>query len=330
MNRPLLTFAFFAVAAATVAAQQSSQSDPYSGVSTPPPDSTIQTDQQEQQATPKPPAGHPATAQPAPQQAQMQPAQAPMPQQPDYAAPAPAAAASPSADSAVTGTDDGIVQVAPPQAAPAGPALATRGEAYDPDGDIVHPRPLGEGDLAEGTAIRVRLMDALSSNFSQPNERFRARVASDVLQNGQVVIPVDAIIEGRVANASTGSVGTAASLLLKPETVTLPNGGTFALHAMVTSVPATHTTVNREGEISPDARVKRGAIEYTGAVGTGVIAGATLGGPVGALAGGMIGAGLVTVHLLVSHPQTHLEEGDVLMLTLTERMHLEPAAQQGQ
>jgi hypothetical protein len=231
----------------------------------------------------------------------------------------------------VTGTDDGIVHVAPPQgAAASGPVLANRDAAYDPDGDIVHPQPLGQGDLAEGTAIRVRLLNALSSGYSQPNERFRARVASDVMQGGQVVIPVDSVIEGRVANASTGSIGNPASLLLKPESVTLPSGESFALHAMVTSVPATHTQVNNEGEISPDARVKRGAIEYGGAVGTGLVAGAYLGGPAGALAGGLIGAGLVTVHLLVSHPQTHLEEGDVLMLTLTERMHLQPAVAQGQ
>ncbi len=314
MNRPLLVFAFFAVTTAGLAAQQADQSQ-YSGVSNPPPDDSIQTDAQEQ-ATPKPPAGHPVTAQTA-----VQPAPVP----PSYATPMQPV---PAQDSAVTGTDDGIVQVAPQQPGTAsGPALANR---YDPDGDIVHPQPLGQGDLAEGTAIRVRLLNALSSNYSQPNERFRARVASDVLQGGQVVIPVDSVIEGRVANTSTGSVGTPASLLLKPESVTLPNGESFMLHAMVTSVPATHTQVNNEGQISPDARVKRGAIEYGGAVGTGLVAGAYLGGPAGALAGGLIGAGLVTVHLLVSHPQTHLEEGDVLMLTLTERMHLQPGTAQGQ
>jgi hypothetical protein len=319
MNRPLLVFAFFAAATAALAAQEGSQSSPYSGVSNPPPDDTIQTDTQEQAPAPKPPASH------------VMPVQQAAPTQ-SYAAPAqPAMSAAPIQNSTVTGTDDGIVQAAPPQTMQSGtPTLANRAPAYDPDGDIVHPQPMGQGDLAEGTMIRVRLLGGLSSGYSQPNERFRARVASDVLQGGQVVIPVDSVIEGRVASVSTGAIGNPASLLLKPEVVTLPNGETVALHAMVSSVPATHTKVNSEGEISPDARVKRGAIEYTGAVGTGVVAGAYLGGPVGALAGGLVGAGLVTVHLLVSHPQTHLEEGDVLMLTLTERMHLQPAPMQGQ
>jgi hypothetical protein len=50
---------------------------------------------------------------------------------------------------------------------------------------------------------------------------------------------------------------------------------------------------------------------------------------VGALAGSLVGAGIVTTHLLVSHPQAHLDSGDVLMLTLTERMHLVPVANTG-
>lgn len=321
MNRPLLVFAFFVAATAALAAQEAGPSGSYSGVSNPPPDDTIQTDAQEQPTPAKPPAGHPVASQPAPVLAQQSYAVQPQ----GHVQPA-----MPAQDSAVTGTDDDIVQVAPSQPSVVAPALANRAAAYDPDGDIVHPQPLGQGDLAEGTAIRVRLLNSLSSDYSQPNERFRARVASDVMQGGQVIIPVDAVIEGRVASTSTGSVGHSASLLLQPDSVTLPNGENYALHAMVTSVPATHTRVNNEGQIAPDARVKKDAIEYGGAVGTGVVAGAYLGGPVGALAGGLIGAGLVTVHLLVSHPQTNLEEGDVLMLTLTERMHLQPATMQGQ
>jgi hypothetical protein len=64
-------------------------------------------------------------------------------------------------------------------------------------------------------------------------------------------------------------------------------------------------------------------------VGGGAITGAFLGGPVGALAGSIVGAGVVTTHLLVSHPQANLDSGTTLMLTLTERMHLVPAGSNG-
>ncbi|MDR3454774.1 MAG: hypothetical protein P4L96_18575 [Rhodoferax sp.] len=316
MNRPLLVFAFFAAATAALVAQEASQSSPYSGVSNPPPDDTIQTDAPEAPA--KPPASHPLT----------QPA--PAPAQQVYAAPGSQTAPMPAADPAVTGTDEGIVQTAPQAPTSTMPVLANRAEPYDPDGDIVHPAPLGAGELAEGTMIRVRLLNGLSSTLTQQGETFRSRVASDVLQGGQVVIPAGAEISGRVVDVSKGSLGGHGSLMLKPETVTLPTGESFRLRAMVASAPGTHTQVNREGEIAPDSRLKRDGLEYGGAVGTGVVAGAYLGGPAGALAGGLVGAGLVTVHLLVSHPQAHLEEGDVLMLTLTERMRLAPAEAQGQ
>jgi len=63
--------------------------------------------------------------------------------------------------------------------------------------------------------------------------------------------------------------------------------------------------------------------------GGGAIVGAVIGGPVGALTGSLIGAGVVTTHLLVNHPQTKLEEGTVLILTLTEQMQMAPAGAPG-
>jgi hypothetical protein len=177
--------------------------------------------------------------------------------------------------------------------------------------------------------IRVRLMNDLSSAFTEQGQPFRSRVASDVLEGGNVIIPTGSEINGRVVEVSSGHLGGHGTLLLRPETVTLPNGETFRLHAVVSGAPGTHTRVGAEGTISPDSRLKRDGIEYGAAVGGGAATGALLGGPVGALAGSLVGAGLVTTHLLVSHPQAHLESGDVLMLTLTERTHLVPANSSG-
>ena len=61
-----------------------------------------------------------------------------------------------------------------------------------------------------------------------------------------------------------------------------------------------------------------------------MIVGAVLGGPVGMLAGGIVGAGVVTTHLLLSHPQANLETGSYLMLTLTEQVRLVPRGLSGQ
>jgi hypothetical protein len=43
---------------------------------------------------------------------------------------------------------------------------------------------------------------------------------------------------------------------------------------------------------------------------------------VGAVTGGLIGAGVVTAHLLISHPQATLESGTVLVFTLSEPLQM--------
>jgi hypothetical protein len=116
---------------------------------------------------------------------------------------------------------------------------------------------------------------------------------------------------------------------LNPDTVILPDGSRFRLYAQVTSTPGSHTRVGSEGEINPDSHLKKDAVEYGGVVGAGAVTGAVIGGPAGALAGTLIGAGLVTVHLLVNHPQANLEEGTALVFTLTQNLRLVPAAPAG-
>jgi hypothetical protein len=143
------------------------------------------------------------------------------------------------------------------------------------------------------------------------------------------VIPTGSEIDGRIMQLSTGHVGGHGSMRLSPETVTLPDGRRFQLHADVTATLGSRTRIRGESTITPGSRLKRDGIEYGGAVGGGLVAGAMLGGPAGAAAGGLIGAGVVTVHLMVSHPQATLESGTNMMLTLTEPLDMVPAASSG-
>ncbi len=320
MNRTILICALFAAAAMGVRA--AAQSSPYQGTSRPPADDQITTSSAPEA---KPPAGRPMNSQ------ATEPASAPAPVQPqDEAQPAPVNSSNsqsrfaPQAGSAETGTDDGIVHVAEsPRPMPA------RAFSDDPDGDIVHPHARRPGEILEGTAIRVRLLQRLSTTSSEKGEPFHTMVASDVLQDGRVVIPADAEIDGQVTRVSSGHVGGHGSMLLAPETVTMPDGTRYRLHAEVTSTPGSKTRVGDEGNITPGSQLKRDGIEYGGAVGAGLVTGAILGGPAGAAAGSLIGAGVITVHLLVSHPQATLEQGTNMMLTLTEPLDLVPAAASG-
>jgi hypothetical protein len=309
MKRSILVCALFAAIAAALGAQEAS---PYQGTSNPPPDDQITTS-----STPeaKPPAGQPLVARPA--------VSAPVQAQPAFVDPN----VNPPDAGNNADSDGDIVHVAP--SALASPAVVERTYANDLDGDIVHPRPLRPGELGEGTTIRVRLMQTLSTVSSQKGDTFRTRVASDVMQGGQVIIPAGAEIDGQVVQVSSGHVGGHGSMRLQPETVILPDGARMQLHAETTGTPGSRTRVGSEGAITSDSRLKRDSIEYGGAVGAGLVTGAILGGPVGAVTGGLIGAGAITVHLLVNHPQATLETGTTVMFTLTEPLDMVPAPASG-
>lgn len=313
MNRPILAAAFLVLATCALGAQQASSSNPYQGTSTPPAEDAIVTTDN---AQPKPQAGKPVEAQ------QETPAQ---PTSVDPAVNNPDATASTS-----TAASSDAAVVAP--AATPDPTLSTRAAdpGGDPDGDMVQPLPLGPGEIGEGTTIRVRLLDRLSTVDSNKGDSFRSQVASDVLASGQVLIPAGAEIDGKVVQVTNGNhLGGHGSLRLLPETVILADGSRYKLHAELTGTPGTGTRVGSEGAINPGSRMKRDGIEYGGAVTAGVVTGALVGGPVGAVTGGAIGAGVVTTHLLVSHPQATLEPGSVLLFTLTERLSLTPASNSG-
>jgi hypothetical protein len=311
MNSKIVVCAMIFAAAAALGAQQASQSDPYQGVSTPPSNDEIVVTVEPEA---KPPAGHPLA--PAAVQKQTEPQ---------------AASADPQIDNLNTGTDDGIVHVAPRPAAvaPARQVLAERANASDPDGDIVHPRALAPGELGEGTTIRVRLLQRLSTASSQKGETFRSQVASDVMQNGQVLIPAGTEIDGQLVEVSSGHVGGHGTMRLRPLRVIMPDGTHYQLQAEVSDTPGSKTSVGAEGTIKPDSRARRDGIEYGGAVGAGATTGAILGGPAGALAGGLIGAGVITAHLLINHPQAVLESGTAILFTRSAPLNLVPVSRSG-
>jgi len=301
MNRPILVCALLLTVTAALGAQEASQSNPYEGTSTPPSDDTITTT-----STPKakPPAGRPA-----------EPVQQDQPQ-----APSQPATANPAVNSA--DPDGGTVAVEQNAPAPDQPALKVRDHAPDPDGDIVHPQPPRPGELGEGTTIHVELLDRLSTASTEKGEAFRSRVNVDVLQGDKVLIPAGTEIDGRVVEVSSGHPGGRGSMRLRPETMILPDGSRYQLHADLSETLGVRSKVGSEGDVVPASRLKRDGIEYGGAVGAGATTGAIIGGPVGAVTGGLIGAGVVTAHLLISHPQATLESGTVLVFTLSEPLQM--------
>ncbi|MFP5275726.1 MAG: hypothetical protein ACLGPM_01310 [Acidobacteriota bacterium] len=310
MKHSTIVWSLLVVCAGALSAQQTNSSNQYQGTSNPPPDSTITEPVPVPQSAPK--------AKPSPEHLMTAPAPAPRPQAVPQAAPA-----SPAMSSSDT-ADDGIVMLAPDTEK--GPTLNKRVAvaSSDPDGDIVHPGPLPPGVLDYGTLIRARLLDRVSTAYSEAGDKFRAQVASDVYGNGQVLIPVGSEIDGTVGHVSTGHFAGHGSMILHPQTVILPDGSRYHLYAQVYSTPGVNAHVNSEGKITPGSRLKKDGLEYGGGAGAGAVAGAMLGGPAGALAGSVVGAGAVTLHLLMDHPQATLKKGTFLEFSLTQQLNLAP------
>ncbi len=313
----LLVFASLVLAPATLAhAQQTSSPDQYSGVSKPPADdSIVANDDPVTPAPSKPLPGVPVTAAPA----TPRPAPAPSAQRmenPDYGV--------------ITTTTNQLAaqadQAAPPPLTPAEQNAHLVSRPGNPDYGVVGMVPAPSNELAEGTDIRVRLMQSLSTRRTQGGEPFRAQVAKDVYKEGRVVIPMGSELRGRVVSVTQGHrFGAHATIRLRPDAVVLPDGTAYHLYAQAisTSQPGTHT--DQEGGIQPKDHITKDLAEYGAGAGGGAIVGGVFGGPVGAGAGAIVGASVVTTHLLLQKPSdAKVEEGSEIVFSLTEPMELMP------
>jgi len=292
-------------------AQQAANSDPYAGVSQPPPDATITASPDEQPAPL--PAAKPSPAVPTA-----------TPEAPPAVAPAPAPA--PVAATPVSNPDFDIVTSIPGEnqaLQPTGATLQTRPGAGD---DIVTSVPSSPNDLAEGTNIRVKLTERLSTRDTNAGAPFKGDVTKDVYKDGRIIIPAGSELRGRVIAVSQGHhFGPAATLRLRPDVVILPDGTAYHLYGQVAGSEAPGTRTDSEGGIQPKSHLVKNAAEYGVGAGGGALMGAHFGGPTGALIGAGIGAGVVTAHLLMQHPDAAvLPEGAMVTFSLTEPMALTP------
>lgn len=314
----LVVAAALTIAGAAYAQQTPQQNnDPYQGVSQPPPDDTI---------TASADAAQPPAAKPSP----ATPAATPPPPPPAAAYTAPAPTPAPVSSSHVYNPDDDIVSSVPSQ----GPSqydgsdagTATLQTRYNPDSSIVNVVHSPANELPEGTNVRVRLTERLSTNDTTEGSPFRGEVTTAVFKDGSIIIPPGSILKGRVIGVRQGHHFTgAATLRLRPDMIILPDGTAYHLYAQVIQSKAPGTRTDSEGGIQPSSHWKKETAEYGVGVGAGAITGAHFGGPQGALIGAGIGATLITAHLLMQHPAAAvLPSGSIVTFSLSEPMELTP------
>ena len=309
-SRLILAGATLALTSAVAVAQTTAKPSPYEGTSQPPASDVIR-------ATDSP-AIAPVIAPPV-----LPPPAAVVKQAPATTRPAP-----------VENPDYGIVEVPvtdQPGAATQSPSLQTRqtvpqSRPYDPDRDIVSSVPLPHNALAEGTAIHTRLDNEISSRDNGVGTRFSAQVDRDVVQEGRVIIPTGSVVHGRVMHADYGRrISGHGSLHLLADEVVLPDGTHYSLSAVPSQTgSATRTRVNGEGTILSRDNPKTLTTQYAVAGGAGALTGAYFGGPVGAIVGTGIGAGVITAHFLINRQAAVLPAGSSLTFGLKQPMQLTP------
>ena len=204
---------------------------------------------------------------------------------------------------------------------------ATDASAADPDAGIVTYVPSQPGEVPDGTLVKVKLREELSTLTTKPGTRFSAEVSEPVMRDGRVVVPEGSMLEGRVTWVRGGRrIGGQAAIHLEPESVMLPDGSQYVVRARAIDTDTWQTTrVDREGTIMrrDHAKATLGAMGL--ATGGAMAAGAVMGGLPGALIGAGVGAGASAVVWLKQDRQAELPVNFGVVFSLTEPMRVTPA-----
>ena len=193
------------------------------------------------------------------------------------------------------------------------------------DAMIVTSVPEREGELHEGTLLKTKMLETLSTDTTLRGTRFTAAVTEPIERNGRVIIPVGSILEGRVTEVHGGKrISGGALLHLETNDVTLPDGTHYIVHAQVIGTGKSEFKVTDEGTLKKKDHAKETLAVVGGVTGAGAVSGAMIGGGVGAAVGAGIGAGVSTVIWLKQDRQATLPKDVELVFSLTTPMILTP------
>jgi hypothetical protein len=207
------------------------------------------------------------------------------------------------------------------------PAASQQVAVRDIDADIVTTSvPLRPGEVAEGTLLKVRMNDSLSTVTTRLGSTFSATLSEDVTREGRVIIPAGSVLDGRVTEVRGGKRITGrAAIHLEPTRVTLPDGTYYVLHAQVVETGEQgKVKVDGEGTILRKDHPKEMLAILSLTTGSGAVAGAMIGGGVGAVVGASLGAGASTILWLKQDRQTALPKDTSLVFSLTSPMMMRP------
>lgn len=196
----------------------------------------------------------------------------------------------------------------------------------DPDAGIVTSVPSRPGEISEGTLLKAKLQETISTVTTAAGTKFTASVSEPLMKDGKVIIPVGSLVEGRVTMIHGGKrIGGGSAIHLEPRSITLPDGGQYMLEARVIDTDGwDNTKVDSEGTVLRKEDGKKNLAVISLAAGGPMAAGALLGGVPGAVIGAGVGAGVGTIIWLKQDRQAELPKDLGVVFSLTEPMSVTP------
>jgi hypothetical protein len=188
--------------------------------------------------------------------------------------------------------------------------------------------------LPVGTPVRMKLETPLYSASTKAGDNFAGRILEDVKLDDKVVIPVGTSLQGHVMQVSDPRrIKGKATIVLRPESLTLPNGQRYVMSAAVVDTNKVNgTDVDDEGRIKGPGHGSHDALEVGAGTGAGAVIGGLAGGSKGLLIGAAIGAGGTVAHWLSKKNSAYLPAGSEIIFELSRPMTVtaqEPSSQHG-
>jgi hypothetical protein len=181
--------------------------------------------------------------------------------------------------------------------------------------------------LPAGTALKVKLENALTTFSNKSGDPFSGRVTEAVMLDGKTVIPIGATVQGRVTKVSEPRrIAGKPTIAIFPETVVLPNGDHYMLNATLVDTGVRHgTDVNDEGQFKGQGHDGKDMVEIGMGTGGGMLVGGLIGGGKGVLIGGALGATATVTHWLSKKNSTMLPGGTELVMELSRPLAMTAA-----
>lgn len=166
--------------------------------------------------------------------------------------------------------------------------------------------------LPTGTEIRVRMDNEINSKVSNVDDTFTATVSESVRVRGAEILPVGAVIEGRIIEAESASFGKKNGRFeVKFETLRLPNGAKRMIDASFVKVS------------SPKSSNVFSTIAIVGGTAIGALIGTVADSGRGALIGAGLGAGAgISAVLLKKGKEARIRANEVFGIRLNKEVTL--------